>query len=398
MSDHAYPTPSEPIRSTMLPYGQQWLDEQDIEAVVEVLKSDFITQGPAIEAFEAKVALHVGAKYAVAFTNGTAALHGACFAAGIGEGDEVITTPVTFLASSNCVLYQGGTPVFADIDMDTYNISPVEIEAKINPRTKAIIAVDLTGQPAEMDRISTLARDHGLVLIEDGAQSLGSEFAGSKVGTWADMTMFSFHPVKQVTTGEGGIITTNNEEYYHKLLLFRSHGLTRDPKQLLKNDGPWYYEMHTLGYNYRMTDLQAALGVSQMNKLDQFVARRRDIAAIYDQKLSGLPGIVIPKQHEKASSSWHLYVTRWLPEYFNGDRRDWFEALCSEGIGVHVHYIPIYLQPYYQHLGYDAGICPNAERYYASAITLPLFPKMSDQDALDVIAAINKVHSYYLKK
>ncbi|MDU5948103.1 MAG: aminotransferase class I/II-fold pyridoxal phosphate-dependent enzyme, partial [Paenibacillus macerans] len=240
-----------PVRATLLPYGQQWLDEQDIEAVVKVLRGDFVTQGPAIQTFERKVAEYVGAKYAVAFANGTAALHGACFAAEIGQGDEVITTPITFLASSNCVLYQGGTPVFADIDMDTYNIDPAEIESKITERTKAIIAVDFTGQPVEIDRISMLAHDRNLVLIQDAAHSLGATYAGRKIGSWADMTMFSFHPVKHVTTGEGGIITTDNERYYERLLLFRSHGMTREPEKLTRTDGPWYYEMQELGYNYR---------------------------------------------------------------------------------------------------------------------------------------------------
>ncbi|AIQ71330.1 UDP-4-amino-4,6-dideoxy-N-acetyl-beta-L-altrosamine transaminase [Paenibacillus graminis] len=391
MSDKSNAFSTNPVRSTMLPYGQQWIDEQDIEAVVEVLKGDMITQGPAIEAFENKVAAYVGAKYAVAFTNGTAALHGACFAAGIGEEDEVITTPITFLASSNCVLYQGGTPVFADIDMNTYNLDPAMIELKITERTKAIIAVDFTGQPVEIDRISMLARDRQLVLIQDAAHSLGASFGGRKIGSWADMTMFSFHPVKHVTTGEGGIITTDNEEYYRKLMLFRSHGVTKIPGELTKNDGPWYYEMQELGYNYRMTDLQAALGVSQMDKLDDFIARRREIVSMYNERLSNIPGVIIPIQHPKAESSWHLYVIRIEPTCSQGSRREWFEALRAEGIGVNVHYIPVYLQPFYKKMGYQPGLCENAEHYYETAITLPLFPKMSNSDVDDVVAAIVKV-------
>lgn len=387
-----------PVRETLLPYGQQWLDEQDIEAVVKVLRGAFITQGPAIEQFERKVADAVGAKYAVAFANGTAALHGACFAAEIGQGDEVITTPITFLASSNCVLYQGGTPVFADIDMDTYNVAPSEIESKITERTKAIIAVDFTGQPVEVDRISMLARDRKLVLIQDAAHSLGASYNGRKIGSWADMTMFSFHPVKHVTTGEGGIITTNDERYYERLLLFRNHGMTRNPNRLIQNDGPWYYEMQELGYNYRMTDLQAALGASQMDKLQDFVARRREIAARYNEFFSTLPGLVIPKQHPMAESSWHLYVIRWLPEFFTVSRKEIFEALRAENIGVNVHYIPVYLQPYYQSLGYRPGLCPNAESYYHTAITLPLFPKMTNEDISDVQTAVKKVYDKYLKK
>lgn len=382
---------SRDVRNTMLPYGQQWLDEEDISAVVAVLRGDFITQGPAIQEFEAKVANYVGAKYAVAFANGTAALHGACFAAGIGQGDEVITTPITFLASSNCILYQGGTPVFADIDMDTYNLDPNQVEMLITKKTKAIIAVDFSGQPVEIDRLNMIAKDHGLVLIEDAAHSLGASYQEVKVGSWADMTMFSFHPVKHVTTGEGGVIVTNNENYYHQLQLFRNHGLTRNPNEMLNNEGPWYYEMHSLGYNYRMTDLQAALGASQMNKLDSFVKRRREIAEQYNKELAGIEGLVLPFQHKDSNSSWHIYVTRWIPEVLNGTRKEFFEALRKLNIGVNVHYIPVYLQPYYQKLGYESGLCPNAESYYKTAITLPLYPRMTDQDVQDVIRAVRKV-------
>ncbi|EHS55354.1 UDP-4-amino-4,6-dideoxy-N-acetyl-beta-L-altrosamine transaminase [Paenibacillus sp. Aloe-11] len=386
-----------PVRDTLLPYGQQWIDDKDIQAVVDVLRSGFVTQGPAIQQFEAKVAEYVGAKYAVAFTNGTAALHGACFAAGIGQGDEVITTPLTFLASSNCVLYQGGTPVFADIDMHTYNIDADRIVERITEHTRAVIAVDFTGQPAELDKISMLCRDRGLVFIEDAAHSLGADYHGRKVGSWADMTMFSFHPVKHITTGEGGIIATNSEEFYRKLLLFRSHGMTRDPQEMTKNDGPWYYEMQELGYNYRMTDIQAALGNSQMDKLNAFVEKRRTIARAYNEALGELTGIVLPEQLAGAHSSWHLYVIRWLPEYFKADRKTIFEALQSENIGVNVHYIPVYLQPYYQHLGYEEGLCPNAEEYYRTAVTLPLFPKMTDQDVQDVVQAIRKIWARYTR-
>ncbi|AIQ65871.1 aminotransferase DegT [Paenibacillus stellifer] len=384
-----------PIRSTLLPYGQQWLDEADINAVIDVLKSDFITQGPSIQRFESKVAEYAGAKFGVAFANGTAALHGACFAAGIGQGDEVITTPLTFLASSNCVLYQGGTPVFADIDPLTYNIDPAQILPKITSRTKAIIPVDFSGQPAEIDKIRSIAKDHHLVVIEDAAHSLGAEYNGRKIGAWADMTMFSFHPVKHVTTGEGGMIVTDNEEYYRKLLQFRSHGMTREPSELIKNDGPWYYEMHSLGYNYRMTDLQAALGVSQMDKLDDFVARRREIAAIYNDEFKDLPGLVLPHQHPNANSSWHLYVLRWLPEYFTASRKVIFEKFREMNIGVNIHYYPVYLQPYYQSLGYEAGICPEAEHYYETSITLPLFPKMREKDIDDVCTTVKLIFDYY---
>lgn len=378
-------------RKNLLPYGKQWLDEADIEAVVQVLKGDFITQGPAIEAFERKVADYAGARYGVAFANGTAALHGACFAAAIGAGDEVITTPLTFLASSNCVLYQGGTPVFADINPQTYNIDPFDIENKLTADTKAVIAVDFSGQPAEMDLIMEIGKRNRLVVIEDAAHSIGAEYKERKIGSWADMTMFSFHPVKHVTTAEGGMIVTDNEEFYKKLVQFRSHGMTRDPRELTRNEGPWYYEMQSLGYNYRMTDMQAALGISQMDKLDQFIERRREIVTAYNREFEKIPGLILPKQHPDASSSWHLYVMRFNSEAFGFSRKEAFEALRGLNIGVNVHYMPVYLQPYYQELGYAEGICPHAEDYYKTAITLPLFPKMSEYDIQCVIDAVKKV-------
>lgn len=388
---------TQPVRSTLLPYGRQWLEEEDIDAVLQVLRSDFITQGPQIDRFERKVADYVGVKYAVAFCNGTAALHGACFAAGIGPGDEVITTPITFLASSNCVLYMGGKPVFADIDPETYNISPEQIRAKITSRTKAIIPVDFTGQPAEMDEIEKIARDSGLIIIHDAAHSLGASYGDRKVGTFGDMTMFSFHPVKHITTGEGGMIVTDNEEFYQRLLLFRNHGMTRDAKLLQDNDGPWYYEMQELGFNYRMTDIQAALGVTQMDKLDRFVERRRQIAVQYNEAFSGFNGLIIPHQHMSAQSSWHLYVLRWNLEHFTADRKGIFEALRGENIGVNVHYIPVYKQPYYRDRGYANESCPNAEHFYQSAISLPVFPKMSQEDIQDVISAVSKVYYRFIK-
>ncbi|BFH51681.1 UDP-4-amino-4,6-dideoxy-N-acetyl-beta-L-altrosamine transaminase [Paenibacillus melissococcoides] len=382
-------------RADMLSYGKQWIDDEDIQAVIEVLKGDYITQGPFIEQFEREVAEYVGAKYAVAFSNGTAALHGACFAAQIGSGDEVITAPITFLASSNCVLYRGGVPVFADIDMTTYNIDPREIEAKVTPQTKAIIPVDFTGQPAAMDRIMDIADENQLIVIQDAAHSLGASFAGKKVGSMAHMTMVSFHPVKHVTTGEGGIIVTDNELYYKRLKLFRNHGMTRDRDELTKYDGPWYYEMLELGYNYRMTDMQAALGCSQFKKLDGFIKRRREIASAYNKAFASLPGLVIPSQHEQAESSWHLYVLRWLPEYIRVNRKELVEQMHAMNIGVNVHYIPVYLQPYYRRLGYNAGLCPNAELYYDTAMTLPLYPRMDDKDIDDVIEAVKEVYTRY---
>jgi perosamine synthetase len=387
----------EPIRDSYLPYGRQWIDDQDIKAVVEVLKGDYLTTGPYVSTFEQAVAQYVGAKYAVAFSNGTAALHGACFAAGISEGDEVITTPMTFAASANCVLYQGGTPIFADIDEKTYNIDPNKIEEKITDQTKAIIPVDFTGQPVDLDRILEIAKKYNLVVIEDAAHALGATYKGRKIGSISDMTMFSFHPVKHITSGEGGIITTNNKEYYEKLLQFRSHGITRNKEKLNEYHGPWYYEMQFLGYNYRMTDIQAALGTSQLKKIDKFVELRRKYVAMYNEAFKDMDEIITPFQHEDGESSWHLYIIRLKLDKLTASRREIFEALQQQNIGANVHYIPVHFQPYYQQLGYKKGICPNAEKLYEEMITLPLFPAMSEKDVNDVIKAVKRTIDYYRK-
>lgn len=360
---------------SFISYGRQMISEEDIEAVIETLRSPYLTQGPKIKEFEEAIANYVGAKYAVAFCNGTAALHAACYAAGIGEGDEVITTPITFAASANCVRYLGGTVVFADIDERTYNINPSEIEKKITARTKAIIPVDFTGQPADIDSIMEIARKHNLLVIEDGAHSLGAEYKGKKVGTFADMTMFSFHPVKPITTGEGGIIVTNNEEFYEKLLLFRSHGITKTTYAL--EQGDWYYEMVDLGFNYRMTDIQATLGLSQLKKIDVFLARRREIAKIYNEAFANESLLQIPEQLEGTNSGWHLYMLQ-LNEQL--DRKKIFNQMRELNIGVHVHYIPVYWHPYYQNLGYPKGLCPVAERWYKHALTLPIHPGLEDRE------------------
>lgn len=385
-----------PVRNTFLPYGQQWIDDEDIKEVVKVLKSDYLTTGPKVAEFESKIAQYVGSKYAVAVSNGTAALHAACFAAGINEGDEVITTPLTFAASANCILYQGGKPVFADIDFDTYNIDPSEIEKNITEKTKAIIPVDFTGQPVDVDRIKDIAKKYGLIVIEDAAHALGAEYKGNKIGSLADMTAFSFHPVKHITTGEGGMITTNDEELYNRLVLFRSHGITRDANRLAnKNEGSWYYEQLELGYNYRITDIQCALGISQISKLDKFLGRRREIAEKYNSYLKNIDGIILPYQASYSKSSWHLYVIQIELEKFKVGRREIFEALRAENIGVNVHYIPVYYHPYYRRLGYKKGLCPTAERLYERIITLPLYPKMNDKDIQDVVNALEKVLNYY---
>ena len=394
-----------------IPYGRQSIDDADIEAVVKVLKSDYLTTGPAVEAFEKKVADYVGAKYAVAVSNGTAALHVACLAAGIGEGDEVITTPITFAASANCVLYCGGTPVFADIDPDTYNISPEELEKKITSRTKAIIPVHYTGQPCDMDAILEIAHKHDLLVIEDGAHALGASYKGKKIGSIADMTCFSFHPVKPVTTGEGGMIVTDNEELYRRLVLYRSHGITRDKDMMqqyeeqlqqssdpalqeaadmLRGDvmdpGGWYYQQLELGYNYRITDISCALGASQMDKLDRFLERRRQIAKKYDEAFADIPQIKTPWQQEGCQSGWHLYMIQTMER----SRREVFEGLRQTGIGVNVHYIPVYRHPYYQRNGYAGVHCLNAEAFYERAISLPIFPGLTGQQQDYVIEHVIK--------
>jgi UDP-4-amino-4,6-dideoxy-N-acetyl-beta-L-altrosamine transaminase len=386
---------NKPIRDSYLPYGRQYIDDEDIQAVIEVLKSDFLTTGPKIKEFEEAIADYVGAKYAVAFSNGTAALHGACFAAGINKGDEVITTPMTFAASANCVLYQGGTPVFADINEQTYNIDPKSIEKLINKKTKAIIPVDYTGQPADLNSILELAKKHNLIVIEDAAHALGAKYKGKTVGSISDMTMFSFHPVKHITTGEGGIITTNSHDFYEKLLLFRSHGITRDPEKLEQNHGPWYYEMQALGYNYRMTDIQAALGISQLKKLGDFLERRKEIVDCYNKAFGERKDLIIPYQSPESDSAWHLYVLKLNTKMLGVNRKVIFEALQRENIGVNVHYIPVHTLPYYQQLGYSIGLCPTAEKHYEEIISLPLYPGMSNADVDDVIKAVNKVIDFF---
>jgi len=388
-----------PVRDKLLPYGHQWIDDEDIKAISEILHSGWITQGPKVAEFEEEFANYVGAKYAVAVNSGTAALHAACFAAQIEKGDEAITTPITFVASANCVLYQGGIPVFADIDEDTLNIDPVEIKKKITKRTKALTPVDFTGRPADLEKILQIAKDNNLVTIEDASHALGATYKDSKIGSISDLTIFSFHPVKHITTGEGGMITTNNKGYNERLKLFRTHGITKDKDKLLNYDGPWYYEMQELGYNYRLTDFQCALGISQLKKIDRIIQRRREIVKKYNSEFKDMLEIKIPEINPATSNpAWHIYMIQLNFERIKVGRREIFKALRAENIGVNVHYIPIHLQPYYQkRFGYRHGDFPKAENYYSRAITLPIFPMMSDKDIDDVIKAVKKVRSYYKK-
>lgn len=386
----------EPVRSTKIFYGHQFIDEDDIQAVVDVLKSDYLTCGPKIGELEEKLCEVTGAKYAVVCSNGTAALHIACLAAGVMPGDEVITTPITFAASANCALYCGAKPVFADINENTYNIDPAHVEKLTTERTKAVVAVDFTGQSVELDRLLTHCREHNLVLIEDGAHVIGTSYKGRMNGSIADMTTMSFHPVKTVTGGEGGAVLTNSKEYYEKLLLYRAHGITRDPKLMEHEpDGPWYYEQIALGMNYRMTDMQAALIISQLNKLPRFMERRKAIVKAYNEAFSRLPQLFVQQEIPESDTTRHLYILRIRPEKLTIDRKQFFEALAAENICCNVHYIPTYYFPYYERLGYKRGLCPKAEKLYAEEISLPLYYAMTDQDVEDVIRAVTRIVEYF---
>jgi len=387
-----------PVRKDFLPYGRQDIDKDDIKAVVEVLKSDWITQGPKIEEFEKKIAEYARTKYAVAFSSGTAALHAATCTSGMSEKYEGVTTPITFAADGNCILFTGGKVKFADIKKDTYNISLEEIKKNINPKTKILIPVDYTGQPCDIDEINEIAEENNILVIEDASHAIGSEYKGKKIGGLSDMTIFSFHPVKHITTGEGGMVLTNNEEYCEKLKLFRTHGITKNPRKMIKNEGNWYYEMQMLGYNYRITDFQCALGISQLKKLDMFIKRRREIVKKYNKAFNELDEIITPFEKKDVKSAYHLYMIQLKLEKLKADRKQIFDALRAENIGVHVHYIPVHLQPFYmERFGFKKGDFPVAEKYYKRAITLPLFPKMNDDDVKDVIKAIDKVVKYYCK-
>ncbi|MCD8326684.1 MAG: UDP-4-amino-4,6-dideoxy-N-acetyl-beta-L-altrosamine transaminase [Lachnospiraceae bacterium] len=385
-----------PIREKKIFYGHQCIEEDDIEAVVKVLKSDTLTCGPAIPSLERALCALTGARYCVAVSNGTAALHIACLAAGIGPGDEVITTPMTFAASANCALYCGARPVFADINPDTYNIDPDEIESKITPRTKAVVAVDFTGQVVEVERIRAICEKHNLIFIEDAAHSIGSTYNGVPVGNLADMTTFSFHPVKTVTGGEGGAVMTNDPKLYEKLSLFRTHGITRDQSLMDKeSEGGWYYQMVDLGYNYRITDFQAALIESQLRKIERFKNRRKQIVARYNQAFADREEIFVQKEIPQSDTTRHLYIVQLKLNKLKAGRKEIFDALACENVQCNVHYIPIYTFPYYRKLGYGPGLCPKAEAAYEGFLSIPLYPAMTDEDVEDVIRAFYKVLDWY---
>jgi UDP-4-amino-4,6-dideoxy-N-acetyl-beta-L-altrosamine transaminase len=384
-----------PVRATFLPYGRQSVDEADIQAVVDVLRSDWLTTGPKVGEFEDVFAARVGAKHAVSFSSGTAALHGAAFAAGLKPGDEAITTPLTFAATANCVLYQGATPVFADVCGDTLNISPDEISKKITSRTRAIFPVDYAGNPADLAAILQIANKHGLLVIEDACHALGAEYEGKRVGSIADMTVFSFHPVKHITTGEGGMVVTDSVQFAETLRRFRNHGISSEARQR-QSVGQWHYDMVLLGFNYRLPDVVCALGIEQLKKLETNLGRRREVAATYTTAFRDIAGVIPPAVRGDAIPAWHLYPIRIVPKKLAGDRGEIFRALRAENIGVNVHYIPIHLHPYYRdRFGYKGGEFPVAEDAYTRLISLPMFHGMSDQDVKDVIAAVRRVVGYY---
>lgn len=382
-------------RGAPLPYGRQWIDEEDIARVLEVLRSDWITQGPLIARFEEALARATGARHAVAFSSGTASLHAACFAAGIGPGDEVITTPFSFAACANAVLYQGGRPVFADVSGDTGNLDPAETLKAITPRTRALLPVDYAGHPADIDAFRELARERGLLVIEDAAHSIGARLSGRPVGALADLTTFSFHPVKTITTGEGGAVTTDDDNLARRLRLFRTHGITKERGEFVQSDlehGPWYYEMQELGFNYRITDFQCALGLSQIRRIEEFVARRGAIVSRYREVLGGDEALRVPALRPEVSPAWHIFPLRLRLEKLRAGRGEIFKTLRERGLGVQVHYIPTHLQPYYRkHFGHAPGDFPKAEAWYAAEISLPLFPRMTEEDVEDVIGIVKDV-------
>ncbi|MDQ7082430.1 MAG: UDP-4-amino-4,6-dideoxy-N-acetyl-beta-L-altrosamine transaminase [Aquificota bacterium] len=373
----------------MIPYGRQFIDEEDIRAVVEVLRSDFITQGPKVREFEEKLADYCGAKYAVVFNSGTSALISAYSAVGLSEGDEFITSPITFVATANAGILLGAKPIFCDVEPDTGNMDPDKLEDLISPKTKLIVPVHYGGHPADMERIRDIADRYGLKVVEDACHALGAEYRGSKVGSskYSEATVFSFHPVKHITTGEGGAVLTNDEEIYRKLLLIRNHGITKDPSDFKEApEGGWYYEMQSLGYNFRMTDFQAVLGISQLRKLPEFVRRRREIAELYGELLSGMNLIELPVEKPYALNSYHLFPIRVKEKAM---RKELFDHLRSSGIGVQVHYIPVYWHPFYRELGYKRGICPIAEDFYSREISLPIYPKLSEGEIEFMVRTIS---------
>ncbi|MCX5696441.1 MAG: UDP-4-amino-4,6-dideoxy-N-acetyl-beta-L-altrosamine transaminase [Candidatus Omnitrophica bacterium] len=376
-----------------IPYARQWIKPEDIYSVKRALGAQYITQGPLVAVFERLVAAYCNAKYAVAVNSGTSALHIACLAAGLKEGDEGISSPITFAASTNCLLYCKAKPVFADILDGTACINPEDIKKKLNRRTRVIIPVHFAGHPCDMQEIACIAQKNNLFVIEDAAHALGAEYKGSKIGSskYSDMTILSFHAVKHITTAEGGIALTNNKRLYERLKLFRNHGITKDPHFLGKDHGPWYYEMRELGFNYRLTDIQSALGISQLKKLDFFLKIRKGIVNEYNKAFSQCEEIKPLEERNYVRSAHHLYVLRFDFKKIKASKIDLFNEYRKKGIIVNLHYIPVYYHPYYKKLGFKKGVCPNAEKFYEEALTLPLFPKMKEREVIRVIGATKNI-------
>jgi UDP-4-amino-4,6-dideoxy-N-acetyl-beta-L-altrosamine transaminase len=385
-----------PSRESFLPYAKHWLGKEEKKEILEVLNSEWVTTGPKVTQFENEIAQFSQAKYAVAVNSGTAALHCCTSAIDIKGGDEVITSTFTFLASANCVVYRNGTPVLCDIQEDTYNIDPNKIREKITAKTKAIIPVHYSGQPCDMDEINRIAKEHNLVVIEDAAHAFGAQYRSKKIGSLSDFTVFSFHPAKNITTGEGGAVLTNNDEFFKLLKIHRTHGITSEAAERFGKEKDWYYEMIRLGYRYNMPEASAAMGIAQLRKLDKFQSRRQRYASIYSKALKKIPEIITPHIRPDRTTSWHLYTIRIRQETLKIDRDQFIKAMRAENIGVNVHYIPVHLHPYYQkNYGYKNGDFPVAEKVFDTIITLPLFPKMKKDDVKDVINAVKKIVEYY---
>ena len=384
------------MRAALLPYGHQMIDDDDVQAVTETLRSAWLTTGPKVEEFEKAFAASVGVAHAVAVTNGTAALHASMAALHIGPNDEVIVPALAFVACANCVVFQGGRPVFADVDPSTLLLDPAQVEAKITPRTKAIVAVDYTGLPCDYDVLRSIADRARLGVVADACHALGGSYKGRLAGSLGDFNVFSMHPVKHITTGEGGMITTDNPAFAQHLRVFRNHGIASDHRQR-ELAGSWYYEMEELGYNYRLTDIQCALGLSQLKKLTHWIARRRQIAEMYTSAFASLQEIELPALPPERDHAWHLFVIRLQLQYLRVSRAEVFRALRAENIGVNVHYIPVPWHPFYQRLGYSKGQWPVAEAAYERIMSLPIWPGMTDEDVQDTIAAVRKVIAAYRK-
>ncbi len=387
----------EPVRTRLLPYGRQSIDEADIAAVVDVLRSDWLTTGPKVEAFERAFAEVTGARHAVAVCNGTAALHACMHAAKVGPEHEVIVPAMTFAASSNAAIYQGATPIFADVDPATLLVDPADVERKLTARTRAVVAVDYAGQPCDYDALQALCERRGITLITDACHALGGSHRGRPVGSFVQLSAFSLHPVKHITTGEGGVITTNDDALAAGMRVFRNHGITTDHRQR-EQQGSWFYEMVDLGWNYRLNDLQCALGITQLAKLRGWVERRRELASMYDAAFRGVPHVAPLAKRPEVEHAYHLYVVRIDYAALCVTRKEVFAALRAEGLGINVHYVPVHLHPYYRRkFGYGPGLCPNAEAAYEQILSLPMFPTMTDADLRDVVAAVQKVLSAYAR-